>query len=304
MYSRTSVVAILVGLVGFFALACARRPLDTITSSTGGATFEDGTTRSPTLDDPGTNPTTEVQPTTLSGTIGSSTIGGTDNACSFGCETSDTGLGPCDVFAQDCPEGEKCVPYSEGGGIPWDAVKCVPLMGNVHPGGPCSAMDGGLDDCAEGAICGSTDGICIELCGGSPEAPTCKDPEKFICAFAGANVFSFCVRKCDLLLQDCADDELCLPFAGGAECVPDASGDAGQTFDFCKFVDECDKGLFCIEPASAKECAVKDGGCCLPFCDLSDPDVVCPGAGQLCESIYDGMAPPDHVNVGVCTLPK
>ena len=47
-------------------------------------------------------------------------------------------------------------------------------------------------------------------------------------------------------------------------------------------------------------CDPDAGGCCLPFCDLSDPNVVCPGGGQTCVSLYEESK---HENVGICVVP-
>jgi hypothetical protein len=56
--------------------------------------------------------------------------------------------GECDPFAQDCPEGEKCVAYASSGGS-LDANKCVLINGDAMPGESC--MYGGVveasDDC-------------------------------------------------------------------------------------------------------------------------------------------------------------
>src|SRR5690606_7229360 len=41
----------------------------------------------------------------------------------------DTGsTAECDVFAQDCPPGEKCTFWADDGGSSWNALKCVPVV--------------------------------------------------------------------------------------------------------------------------------------------------------------------------------
>ena len=60
----------------------------------------------------------------------------------------------CDSFEQDCPEGEKCVPYGSTGGN-WDANKCVPVMGDQEPGEPCwwGGVVEATDNCDETSAC-------------------------------------------------------------------------------------------------------------------------------------------------------
>lgn len=91
-------------------------------------------------------------------------------------------------------------------------------------------------------------------------------------------------------------DDLCIFTGEDFVCVLDASGDEGQVFDPCEFAN--------MTTDQATECDPNAGGCCLPLCDLEDPDFVCPGVGQSCLSIYaEGMAPEEFSNVGICVLP-
>ena len=114
-----------------------------------------------------------------------------------------------------------------------------------------------------------------------------------------------CLPSCDPLMQDCPAEDSCIANGDGFVCVFDASGpDAGAVFDPCEFANACDSGLLCLDPSSANECDPNVGGCCLPLCDLSKPDAMCPGAGTSCLSLYaEDMAPPEFANVGVCVLP-
>jgi hypothetical protein len=245
------------------------------------------------------------------------TEGGSDSGdtCNFLCPTTggEDSLGPqCDVFNQDCPEGEKCAAFIEGGENAWNATKCVPITGEGVPGDACTAEGGGgtgLDDCQKGAFCWDVDmenkGICVELCGGSEAAPTCSDEAMFNCVVVNEGVLNLCLPGCDPLVQNCPGDDLCITSADSFVCAPDASGAEGQAFDACEYANVCDKGLLCLTPSSAIECDANAGGCCLPMCDLSDPNVVCPGQGQKCVSIYEaGMAPPEFENVGYCVIPE
>ncbi len=78
------------------------------------------------------------------GATSTGTTGG--DTCGFLCGTDEdaTGVTPCDVFKQDCPEGEKCSAYADDGGTSWNASKCVPVNGDGQPGEPCTVEGSAL----------------------------------------------------------------------------------------------------------------------------------------------------------------
>ncbi len=222
----------------------------------------------------------------------------------------DAGVGvECDLFAQDCPAGQKCAPWANDGGSAWNASKCVEVTGDQGPGEPCMAEDGGVsgeDDCIKGAMCWDVDaggkGTCLALCTGSAEQPVCAEDEW--CSISGEGVLNLCFPVCDPLAQDCAGDDLCLPVQDTFVCVFDASGDEGQAFDPCEFVNMCDPGLLCAPSESASECDPQVVGCCLPMCSISKMMPPCPGGGQECVPVFgEGLGPPEFMDVGFCSLP-
>jgi hypothetical protein len=217
----------------------------------------------------------------------------------------------CDIFAQDCPRGQKCAPWANDGGSSWNALKCVDIIGDGQPGDPCTAPNGplaGLDDCALGVYCWEVDdrnhGTCIPLCLGTPEKPECPPDNR--CDIHDDGVLTLCLPQCDPFLQDCAGTDLCLPdFEGFFRCLIDASGAEGQVNDPCEFANSCDKGLLCINtPSASSACDAKVQGCCQPYCKL--PDAPCPNPDQQCVPLFgpDDDIPPDSEDVGVCGLPK
>lgn len=124
----------------------------------------------------------------LTGTVvlGPCTAGSCDTRPS-GCGPSDQvcgGLQECDLFDQDCPAGEKCVPTSSQDGPPWTGTSCSPHPPAPEgPGDPCDTA--GADECGPGLFCfreGSArrEGACVDLCetGGAP----CKTGECITCA--------------------------------------------------------------------------------------------------------------------------
>jgi len=218
----------------------------------------------------------------------------------------------CDHFAQDCPPGQKCVPWADDGGSNWNATKCVDVTGDGAPGDPCFAPEGaaaGIDDCAVGSICWNVDqtlhGTCLRQCAGTPEAPIC--PQNSFCEFTAEHIIALCLTDCDPLQQDCPGGDLCIPIPDTSHfiCVLDASGDLGQANDPCEFADACDPGLVCIDPLDASSaCDPRSPGCCQPFCQLSDP--TCPNPDQQCVALFDPRRPdlpPDYKDIGTCRIP-
>ncbi|MDC0669540.1 ribulose phosphate epimerase [Nannocystis radixulma] len=257
---------------------------------------------------------TSAGPTT-EGETDTSTTG--DTTCSFVCDTTDGNNeeGPqCDNWGQDCPDGQKCAAYANDGGFSWNSTKCVPADptgGQV--GDPCTVEGNGvsgIDSCGFGSMCWDVDpengqGLCVALCTGTPDAAQCA-PTGTTCVVANEGVLNLCLPQCDPLLQNCESGDLCLPNpldATAFVCILDASGESGTTFDPCEYGNACDAGFVCQEPIFASECDPAAAGCCLPYCDLSEPE--CPGANQDCLAWFEaGMAPPGYENVGYCGIPQ
>jgi hypothetical protein len=88
----------------------------------------------------------------------------------------------CNLVIQDCPEGEKCVPYASSGGT-WDRVTCVPVSGEGVAGEPCTTVGAALsaqDDCGATSFCAGYDedklgGVCHPFCTGDLRTPQCID---------------------------------------------------------------------------------------------------------------------------------
>lgn len=276
----------------------------TETSSSGGGTTSGATTT-------GTPPTSTTE---SSGAAGTSTGSGGETAGVTFIMEFDGGPGgdPCDLFGQDCPAGEKCVPFADDGGSAWNNAKCVPVMEDpAQVGEECFAVESGvsgIDNCALGAICWDVDprtllGECVAQCTGSPESPMC--PPGSSCAISGSGVIAVCLEGCDPLLQDCDPGDLCIvnPNNDGTVCVLDGSNEEGQLHDECLFANACDPGLACLDAAAAMECDPEGQGCCVPFCDVTLANA-CPGVGQECAPWWPpGEAPPGLEALGVCMVP-
>lgn len=223
----------------------------------------------------------------------------------------------CDLFAQDCPEGEKCTAWSTTGGA-WDAVRCVPVVPDPDQvGEPCTAEESassGLDSCDLGSMCWNVDevtltGTCVAICTGSADDPSCEEPGTS-CAITNGGAIVLCLPTCDPIVQSCPEGEGCYPVEDAWFCSSDGSGELGGYGDPCAFINVCDPGLVCLDASMVPPGQACEGGagCCTEVCDLADPagDLQCTGApeGQICQPWYEaGMAPAGYEDVGVCTLP-
>lgn len=237
---------------------------------------------------------------------GTVTVTDTTTSSSTSMGGSDLG-GPteCDAFANDCPRGQKCVPYGEGA---FDRTKCVGVTGDSLPGEPCTKSEDDTDDCVAGSLCwdlnANKQGVCSLMCAGVFAEPKC--PPASQCAIPSDGIFGLCVPFCDPLLQNCSGGALCIPFNQGWNCAPDSSGDGGQVNDSCGFPNVCDKGLLCVNIADASSaCAmVQEFGCCQPLCKF--PEGACPNPDQSCLQWYGqgDEIPPGYDDVGICGIPK
>jgi hypothetical protein len=254
---------------------------------------------------------------------GATTEGGSETASAddvvFLLEPDGGGVSfECDIFAQDCPEGEKCMPWANDGGTVWNATRCSPIDDNPgQPGDECTVEGSGtsgIDTCDLGSMCWDVDGktnvgTCVAMCTGDEANPICEDPATS-CAIANDGAIVLCLLSCDPILQDCAEGQACYPIQDAWSCAPDASGEAGIYGDACEYINACDPGFICVDASAvpAGEVCSGAGGCCTGVCDTSDPmgDDQCEGVagGQTCQPWYEeGNEPPGYEDVGVCALP-
>ncbi|HWB82430.1 MAG TPA: hypothetical protein VG755_46025 [Nannocystaceae bacterium] len=327
--ARTTVTALTIGALG----GCLDRSVedtspdtgnDTGTSTTIGSTSAN--TTSPTSTGT-TNATSSTSSMDTSATIDTGDDVSTDSSSDDGWDTCvgfyggcppDGGNLPfeCDIWAQDCQDGEKCMPWANDGTNTWNATRCSPLDVNPQqPGEPCTVEGSGvsgIDSCELGTMCWNVDpetneGVCVDFCEGSEANPVCEDAATE-CFISNDGVLILCLPPCDPFFQGCGEGQGCYPTNDQAffVCLPDGSSDSGAHGDPCNFEGDCDPGLFCADPAIVFDCMGSDG-CCTEFCDVTsgDPDLACSGAanGETCVAWYDdGQAPPDLAHVGACVL--
>jgi hypothetical protein len=210
----------------------------------------------------------------------------------------------CDPWAQDCPEGEKCVPYGSTGGN-WDANKCVPVLGDGQPGDACTwdGTSAATDSCGADSHCwdvmevdGQLEGVCTPFCDGTPNDPICG-PETS-CLIANEGSITLCIQTCDPLLQECADGLGCFWANNDFNCIFTA-GEI-QADEPCGFVNDCAPGLFCASAEVLPSC--ESSACCTAYCDLSIGE--CSNPDTECAPFFEeGTAPPNYEDIGLCIVP-
>jgi len=226
-------------------------------------------------------------------------------------DTSDSGSPACDPWEQDCPECQKCSPAIDGDGDEFNSAKCVPLEAiPAHVGEACLAsgvLGGGIDNCERGSICWYLTedgvGICISLCSGDASLPKCGDGS--ICV-VGNEFLNLCIERCNPLVDACSQvDNVCLPYDPyGFICRPDAWLVPGAKYSPCEINEQCDLGNGCFSVLLSPQCDQGAAGCCMPFCDIDQPEKWCSVRnGEKCVPYYEGGETPDgYENLGVCSV--
>lgn len=136
----------------------------------------------------------------------------------------------CDIWEDDCSDGEKCAAWANDGGDVWNATKCVPVDQEPDTvGDPCTvegSFVSGVDSCEEGSICfdvnpETNEGTCVGYCGGGPDDPMCGVGE---CAMFDPLVLNVCLELCDpKTAEECLNGETCEQLVEGFDfytCVP------------------------------------------------------------------------------------
>ncbi len=275
-----------------------------------------GVTTTPPPPPPGS--TTSVTETTSTTAVDSSDV--SDDGIIFidehdfgGCLVSGDGTwhcSYCDLFAQDCPEGEKCMPWANDGGPDWNATRCSPIDDNPgQPGDPCTVEGSGvsgIDDCDLGSMCWgvnpeTNEGECVGMCEGDQSNPLC--PPSMECLDQSNGFIVLCLPECNPLVG-CDPGEACIPTDDAFVCTPVLAGAAAG--EGCERFDACAPGLSCLASETVgPACDPGIPGCCTSWCNLSAPD---PAAGCFdpaheCVPWWDGDAPAGLEDVGACVIP-
>jgi hypothetical protein len=290
-------LALTVALLG--STACARDAGSD--GSTAGTTTSMTTTTTTATESGESSAETDTDTTSGDGDGDGDTTNDTNNTSgSFyaGPEVDYASVPECDPWFQDCPYGDKCVPYSSTGDG-FDANRCVPVIGDGEPGDVCNygGVIDATDDCGTNSYCWADGdvGVCKEFCQGTVDEPTC--PEGFQCLIDGDGVVNLCMSSCNPLLQDCSPGSACYWTNAEFTCV--ATTEDIALGEPCDAINDCALGLACLPADLMPNCA--GDACCASYCDLSAP--MCDQLGAECVSFFDGAPPTGYEDVGVCVVP-
>ncbi len=229
------------------------------------------------------------------------------------CDVSDLpngggGGGPgaaCDIWdADDCGEGSKCIVDD----VHQSQPRCRSVVDNPDQvGDPCSTLganDG--DTCDVGGMC--LDGVCVEMCSGTPGNPTCNSGGTDGTCYIYDSGTPLCTETCDPLINgSCAGGMKCGPTTGLPAfefvCMLDESGNSGVQGDSCTLQTQCAQGFACVTALSLDFgfCEGNANQCCTPMCELSAGNGPCPGNLQ-CTTAFADSPPPGLEDVGICVL--
>ena len=273
-----------------------------------------GTTPTPNPTSTPPDPATSASPTTASTstTDDSTSSDGTGDDFPGFLPAPDVPPEDCDIWGQNCPEGEKCTAWADDGGSAWNANRCVPVADNpVGPGDTCTVEGigtSGIDNCDATSMCmpdiGANTGTCIAFCTGSPDDPMCGGAE--ICVISNWDALVLCYESCDPVAQDCRREGwACYPVDDGAVCAPEGEN-PGAHGTKCEMLATCNPGLVCVQAGAVAGCP--DDPCCAAYCDTEEvgADEGCPGYddGERCLPFYpEGEAPDGLEHVGICIIP-
>ncbi|MEM6296195.1 MAG: hypothetical protein AAGA54_33290 [Myxococcota bacterium] len=217
----------------------------------------------------------------------------TTSGCGFTCPPPGGGpQGGCDIFGDDCPDGERCMPWANDGGELWNATRCSPRAD--EPAGPDEACAfefspaSGFDTCDDGLWCRPRTlatleddvGECVALCNGGSNQ--CAAGE--LCVPQGRAPVGRCSAPCDPFdIASCAETEGCWPVGPSFGCAIRLGG-GPQGEGRCQLDAQCGSGSLCTA----------DGNCAA-YCNLDAPNCE---DGQTCVSAGSPLAA--YANVGYC----
>jgi hypothetical protein len=182
----------------------------------------------------------------------------------------------CDVTVQDCGSGQRCNLVSVPDPNAVATTACIPAMGALTEGMPCTRMPIGYDDCAPGLYCagtGSPAGMtrCRALCASDHDCPS----GGACVATSAGPAAGFCVPRCDVFSTTCGTGLGCSVAIGHAMPAVDIGVPICQSLGTtalggaCMGNPDCASGfcqgsMRCVTPCNAMHpCAL--GAACTPI---------------------------------------
>ncbi|MFV8749928.1 ribulose phosphate epimerase [Nannocystaceae bacterium ST9] len=281
--------------VGIASLACVACTPDAESDDEGG-TVTTGEEASADTD-------AEEAGTNISATMGDTDVDtgvdtDVDTGVDTGVDTFDNPSPGCDLFAQDCPEGQKCVPDSLDD-PPWSSTTCVVVEGDHAPGDGCTADGNGGDDCDAASFC--FEGTCLAMCAGSIEQPICPDGSE--CLIQSDGSLNLCLPLCNPLeLDACPNGQGCYLANGESFACFVTAPDTAPIGGECGYVNDCEPGSFCADAMVVPGCEA-NVGCCAGFCSLAIGDADCAAQpGTNCAPFYEAEPPAGYEDLGACVM--
>ena len=213
-------------------------------------------------------------------------------------------LQPCDMIAQDCDEGFKCVAVPTGRGQGGFETACVPAADGIGVAGEPCVMDptDWSDTCDADHVCwnsepslgsGQLEGTCHPLCN---EQASCEGAGQ-LCGVFNDAMIAVCLFECTPGQDACPEDHSCNYIFGAEEgyaCL--LGGEDPQGMD-CTNIADCPAGYHCLDSEFLLEC--ESEACCTSYCDPEDPEA-CEGLDPLtCGTFFNE---PPAEDFGVCML--
>lgn len=210
--------------------------------------------------------------------------------------------GQCDIFEQDCPDGQKCAHYYVDG-VLQDGHTCIEVLGDQSHGASCTFdIETSTDDCDASSRCwnlqevdGELVGTCLAMCQNNADNPIC--PAMSDCYISSLATIALCFEICDPLAPGCPAGQSCQWQFSSFTCV--AGGDI-SVGEVCSG-GGCSTGTSCFDSRFIPSCA--GFSCCTQYCDLNlgdgPCDAVLPGTGCV-PFFLDDESPPGFEHVGLC----
>lgn len=254
MVERLSSLWSVLGLVGVFGCGPSTAEGTGSAGGHGGGTSAADTTGEATA------------PTGGAPTSGGSTSGGAcpPDGADEGAKLDLQAAQECDLFAQDCDAGSKCVPRGHA------IVECVAQDADALPDGEACEPSDRSDPCGPTSWCaldpGGATASCTPMCTGSFADPVC--PSGRVCIIDDEAVVAECQIACDPFDPNACGEGTCQPTARGFGCLQQGVQTEGAQ---CFEDDSCVGGLVCAPGPEVAGCC--DDGCCARYCR---PDQPCP----------------------------
>ncbi|MCA9653942.1 MAG: hypothetical protein H6712_01585 [Myxococcales bacterium] len=305
----------LINTLAMVVPACQRLPVPP-QGDDGEVTDDDGTTSSsPGSTGSGADGATSVALETSDSSPGSSDDSVLDDGCGFLCVPDAGHIDlECDVAAQDCPDGQKCVwAASTDSGLRRDGARCIEVTGDGEPFAPCTLPTGIgpeiTDDCGAESYClevyGTADhGFCAPFT--NLEYDCREYPGTDVAVENGSSFPAACLYyECQPLIEgSCPDGMQCTFYPAwlyaSLHCwsvPPEYDLPLGASCDF----GQCGEGKLCAPAEWLPECT--GDSCCTEWCDLSAP--ACATPGTVCEPylVWNHQGDPGFDDLGACVQP-